>query len=550
MMPRSAATRALGWLALLALLVGLGLAFGYAPRESIQGNVQRIMYVHVPAVLTAYLAFALVLVGSIGYLASARAGWDRLAAGAAELGVLFTGITIASGSIWGKPTWGTWWTWDARLTSTAILFLVYVYLLLRAIEDPEARGLRGGRRDRGRGERPDRALLGEGWRARHQPSTILGPGAPVIPPSGYPVRVNRWPSPCCSPTSCRGGWNRPARGADLCRQLVHLRRVASPPCAARLLAPPGARTRALPRAPRSRMNRKVKFIAGGLVIVAALAYLIYAGVSQSVVYFVTPSELGAAPEAGKSYRLGGKVQPGTLTWDPKALDLRFTLSDGRASVPVRHRGTPPDLFAESRGAVVEGTWSRDGYFQATTILAKHSEEYKALTTKQIRVLGAAQDAPGRRASHDAGAGLRGDGGRARAGGLWIGRRRVERREGGPICAPRRSGRDRGVAAPHRVHAPARLRLPRSTFSVRYVASNTIAARRSTTASPRSGRAEGSIILWGGCSRSYLIVVGRRSADPATALPVDTGRDARPLVVLPPGDDDPRAAVRAAQPDPA
>jgi len=125
------------------------------------------------------------------------------------------------------------------------------------------------------------------------------------------------------------------------------------------------------------MNRKVKFIAGGLIIVAALAYLIYAGVSQSVVYFVTPSELGAAPVAGKSYRLGGMVQPGTLKWEPKALDLRFVLSDGQASVPVRHRGTPPDLFAEGRGAVVEGTWSRDGYFQATTILAKHSEEYKA-----------------------------------------------------------------------------------------------------------------------------------------------------------------------------
>ncbi len=125
------------------------------------------------------------------------------------------------------------------------------------------------------------------------------------------------------------------------------------------------------------MSRKAKFIAGGLVIVAALAYLIYAGVSQSVVYFVTPSELGAAPVPGKSYRLGGMVQPGSLKWEPKALDLRFTLSDGQASVPVRHRGTPPDLFAEGRGAVVEGTWSRDGYFQAATILAKHSEEYKA-----------------------------------------------------------------------------------------------------------------------------------------------------------------------------
>jgi len=125
------------------------------------------------------------------------------------------------------------------------------------------------------------------------------------------------------------------------------------------------------------MRRRVKFLAGGLVIVAALAYLVWAGVSQSVVYFVTPSELGAAPVPGKAYRLGGMVQPGTLAWDPKSLDLRFALSDGRATVPVRHRGTPPDLFAEARGAVVEGTWSRDGYFQATTILAKHSEEYKA-----------------------------------------------------------------------------------------------------------------------------------------------------------------------------
>ena len=125
------------------------------------------------------------------------------------------------------------------------------------------------------------------------------------------------------------------------------------------------------------MNRKAKFIAGGAVIVAALAYLIYAGVSQSVVYFVTPSELGAAPVPGKAYRLGGMVLPGTLKWEPRSLDLRFTLSDGQASVPVRHKGTPPDLFAEGRGAVVEGTWSHDGYFQASTILAKHSEEYKA-----------------------------------------------------------------------------------------------------------------------------------------------------------------------------
>lgn len=125
------------------------------------------------------------------------------------------------------------------------------------------------------------------------------------------------------------------------------------------------------------MSRRRKFVAGGVVIVAAIAYLIWSGVSQSVVYFVTPSELLAAPVPSKTYRLGGLVQRGSLKWEPKSLDLSFTLSDGKASVPVRHKGAPPDLFAEGRGAVVEGSWSADGYFKASLILAKHSEEYKA-----------------------------------------------------------------------------------------------------------------------------------------------------------------------------
>jgi cytochrome c-type biogenesis protein CcmE len=125
------------------------------------------------------------------------------------------------------------------------------------------------------------------------------------------------------------------------------------------------------------VSHKTKFIAGALVIGGVLAYLIYAGVSQSVVYFVTPSELKAQPVSGKAYRVGGMVAPGSLKWEARSLDLSFTLTDGLASVPVRHRGTPPDLFAEGRGAVVEGTWTGEGYFKASTILAKHSEEYKA-----------------------------------------------------------------------------------------------------------------------------------------------------------------------------
>jgi cytochrome c-type biogenesis protein CcmE len=122
---------------------------------------------------------------------------------------------------------------------------------------------------------------------------------------------------------------------------------------------------------------KPKFVVGGVVIAMALGYMIWAGVSQSIVYFVTPSELSAAPVAGKAYRLGGLVERGSLTWEPTTLALTFKVSDGKTSVPVRHHGAAPDLFGEGRGAVVEGQWMSDGYFKATLIMAKHSEEYKA-----------------------------------------------------------------------------------------------------------------------------------------------------------------------------
>ena len=176
--------RALGWLAVLGLVAGIVAAFGYAPREVMQGNVQRIMYLHVPAVLTAYLAVALVFIGSVGYLLTRRAGWDRLALAAAEPGVIFTGITIASGSIWGKPTWGTWWTWDARLTSVSILFVMYLgYLLLRGMIDDRERGARFA------------AVLGivaafniplvhfsvYWWRTLHQPPSLMKPGPGTMP---------------------------------------------------------------------------------------------------------------------------------------------------------------------------------------------------------------------------------------------------------------------------------------------------------------------------------------------------------------------------------
>ena len=128
-----------------------------------QGNVQRIMYLHVPSVWVAYLAFGVVLVASIAYLVRRAESADRLAHASAEVGVLFTGLTIATGSIWGKPTWGTWWTWDARLTSVSILFVMYLgYLLLRGmIDDREARRpIRRRARHRRGVQHSPRALLG------------------------------------------------------------------------------------------------------------------------------------------------------------------------------------------------------------------------------------------------------------------------------------------------------------------------------------------------------------------------------------------------------
>jgi heme exporter protein C len=128
--------RVLGWLAVVSLGASAPLALVVSPREAVQGNVFRLIYVHVPTAWLAYLAFTVVLVGSIGYLVTRRIRWDRLAAASAEIGVLFTALTIVLGSLWAKPVWGTYWTWDPRLTTTAIMLLVYVgYLAVRRLPD-------------------------------------------------------------------------------------------------------------------------------------------------------------------------------------------------------------------------------------------------------------------------------------------------------------------------------------------------------------------------------------------------------------------------------
>lgn len=121
--------------AVMAMLIGAVLA---APREVIEGDVQRLMYIHVPsAAAGTYLSFLLVAVASIVFLLTRDLRWDAVARAAATVGVLFTVFTLATGAIWGKATWGVYWTWDARLTSTFVLLLVYsAYLLARSVGGP------------------------------------------------------------------------------------------------------------------------------------------------------------------------------------------------------------------------------------------------------------------------------------------------------------------------------------------------------------------------------------------------------------------------------
>ena len=134
--PRTAVEKVLGILALLAMLVGSWVGLVVVPADAAQGNVQRLMYVHVPAAWLAFLAFFIVFVMSVLYLIQREERWDRVAASSAEIGVVFTVVTLLLGMMWGKPTWGVFWTWDPRLTTTAILLAIYVgYLALRSFAD-------------------------------------------------------------------------------------------------------------------------------------------------------------------------------------------------------------------------------------------------------------------------------------------------------------------------------------------------------------------------------------------------------------------------------
>ena len=143
-MNRSIARVTLGSLALIAIAAGLWLAFTSSP-DVFQREYVRIMYVHVPGSWLAFLAFGVTALASLAWLISKRMVFDRIAEASAEIGVLFTAVSLLTGMLWGYPVWGTFWDWgDPRMASTALMFFVYLgYLALRrAVSDPTARARR------------------------------------------------------------------------------------------------------------------------------------------------------------------------------------------------------------------------------------------------------------------------------------------------------------------------------------------------------------------------------------------------------------------------
>lgn len=126
-------------LSLIVFLVGLWMVFIYAPREATMGDVQRIFYFHVASAWVGFFGFFITFLGGIGYLITSKREWDILASSSAEIGLSFISMVLVTGMLWAKPVWGTYWTWEPRLTISAIQWLIYVaYVMLRgSVFNPE-----------------------------------------------------------------------------------------------------------------------------------------------------------------------------------------------------------------------------------------------------------------------------------------------------------------------------------------------------------------------------------------------------------------------------
>jgi heme exporter protein C len=171
----SQATRVLGWLSLGALVLWVLFGLVWSPPDVNQGDAVRLFYVHVPSAILAYAGCFLCTASSAFWLRKRTPGWDALASASAELGLVFVIITLVTGSLWGRVTWGVYWTWDARLTSTALLAVMLVgYIALRRVEISPAGSTRVA--IFGLLLLPNVLLVNrsvEWWRSLHQTSTLI-----------------------------------------------------------------------------------------------------------------------------------------------------------------------------------------------------------------------------------------------------------------------------------------------------------------------------------------------------------------------------------------
>ena len=141
MQPKSTALKVLDILSIIVLIIAAYLALVFAPTERVMGDVQRVFYFHIGTAWTALLGFVLAGVFSVIYLITKDLRWDRFQVASIEVSLVFFLITIVLGSIWARPAWNTWWTWDPRLTTAAVTELIYVayFMLRQGIDDPEKR---------------------------------------------------------------------------------------------------------------------------------------------------------------------------------------------------------------------------------------------------------------------------------------------------------------------------------------------------------------------------------------------------------------------------
>src|SRR5512143_149251 len=141
MQPKPLALKVLDAFSIIVLGIATYLALVYAPREVVMGDVQRVFYFHIGTAWTALLGFLLAALFSVVYLIRKELKWDRLQVAAVEVSLVFFLITIVLGSIWARPAWNTWWTWDPRLTTAAVTELIYIasFMLRQGIDDPDRR---------------------------------------------------------------------------------------------------------------------------------------------------------------------------------------------------------------------------------------------------------------------------------------------------------------------------------------------------------------------------------------------------------------------------